>query len=106
MSRRPIKSALGLAVAAAAVLMAAGCTEYLERRETISFHAGDAVAANRAIHTIDPWPPYASNTRLETSGRRVAGAIERYETRQPNGGGGGPMAITLPLMPAPGGPAP
>jgi hypothetical protein len=105
MSRRPTKLALSL-LAAAFAAAAAGCTEYLERRETISFHAGDAVAANRAIHTIDPWPPYASNTRLETSGRRVANAIERYQNGPSNGGGGGPMAITLPVIPAPGGPAP
>jgi hypothetical protein len=80
--------ALGLAVSA--------CTPYLERRETVSFHAGDAVAANRAIHTIDPWPAAASRTDIPHSGRKIADAIERYHL-PPKSAGGPPPILLAPL---------
>jgi hypothetical protein len=54
-----------------------GC-EYFDRRETISLHAGDAVASNIAIHTIDPWPYEAANQRIPGDGQRTADAVERY----------------------------
>lgn len=58
---------------------AAGCT-YYERRETISLHAGDAVASNIAIHTIDPWPYSAGDQTIPGDGHRAAAAMERYRT--------------------------
>jgi hypothetical protein len=96
-------TALRLALAAALACTAAGCTEYLERRETIAPHAGNAVAWNRAVHTIDPWPPAAARTDIPVSGRRVVDAIERYEApRPPNGNGGAPPIMAIPMgMPAP-----
>lgn len=68
----------------------AGCNWY-SRRETISYQAGDAVAWNRAVHTIDPWPVASNDTNIPVSGRRVARAIENYE----NGG----AAVTAPPQP-------
>ena len=78
---QPTDRSPGLRLAAAALfaLSTAACTDYVERRETIAAHAGNAVAANRAIHTIDPWPPGSSRTEIEVSGRRVVDAIDRYE---------------------------
>ncbi len=58
----------------------AGCTDYLDRRETISYAAGNAIAHNQAVHMIDPWPAHAKNTRIDTSGERMARAVRRYET--------------------------
>jgi hypothetical protein len=82
---------------------AAACTEYVERRETIAAHAGNAVAANRAIHTIDPWPAASARTDIETSGRRIVDAIERYETRASASAAPAPQVIAVPVtMPAPG----
>ena len=57
----------------------AGCEHWFARRETISYQGGDAVAWNRAVHTIDPWPAVSADTAIPVSGRRVARAIERYE---------------------------
>jgi hypothetical protein len=74
--------------------------EYLSRHDRISYQAGDAVAANQAIHVIDPWPDYAADTRIPTSGRRVARAIEYYEAgpKDSSAGagasGGGGIVIT------------
>jgi hypothetical protein len=71
-------------IVAGAVLLAsilAGCSDiYYDRRETVSFAAGNAVASAEAVHTIDPWPPASANRHIDGNGIRVAGAIERYRT--------------------------
>jgi hypothetical protein len=67
---------------AAATLLASGCQNYAERRDTIAFHAGEAGAYNRAVHTIDPWPAASANNDIEFDGRRMARAIELYEEAQ------------------------
>lgn len=84
----------------------AGCQDYFARRDTISFHAGDSVAANRAVHVIDPWPAAAADTTIPVNGRKAIQAIERYEGR-----GGEPAAAAaqsfVPMVPmAPGGAPP
>jgi hypothetical protein len=101
---QPTDRSLGLRLAAAALfaLSTAACTDYVERRETIAAHAGNAVAANRAIHTIDPWPPGSSRTEIEVSGRRVVDAIDRYEAPRPPGGGAAAPAIMAIPMTMPG----
>ena len=69
---------------AAAVLLAAmlgGCSDlYWDRRDTVAFYAGDAPAANVAIHTVDPWPPAAAKRRLTANGELMQKAAERYRT--------------------------
>jgi hypothetical protein len=76
-------SAARLVVVVGGLCTLAACQEvkyeYFQRHDSISYQAGDAVAANQAIHMIDPWPDYAVDTRIPTSGRRVARAIENYE---------------------------
>lgn len=60
-----------------------GCAEpdlYLDRRDTISFHAGDAIATNIAVQTIDPWPRVAGNRDIPANGDRMQAAGERYRT--------------------------
>jgi hypothetical protein len=59
--------------------MLAGCSDiYYDRRETIALGADDAVAGNRAIHTIDPWPRHSADRNIAFNGERLQGAIERY----------------------------
>jgi hypothetical protein len=70
----PITAAILLALAIAA----AGCTDYMHHRETISLHTGEAVRANIAIQTLDPWPPHAYETRIRHHGGRMRHAAERY----------------------------
>jgi hypothetical protein len=71
-------------VVAGAVLLAsalAGCSDiYYDRRETVSFAAGDSVVSAQAVQVIDAWPPAAYNRNIAYNGPRVAGAIERYRT--------------------------
>ena len=67
---------------AATVLLGAllaGCSDiYYDRRETVAFGAGDAVAANEVEQMIDPWPPHSNNKNLTFNGERMQRAIECY----------------------------
>jgi hypothetical protein len=92
---------LGIVAALAGALV--GCQDTLSRRETLTWSSGDAVAWNKAVHTIDPWPAASRNTDIPVSGRRVAIAIERYETRgaPTDAGPGMPVA---PMVVVPNGP--
>src|SRR5262245_48476495 len=74
---RPALAALALGA------MLGACSDlYFDRRETVSFHAGDAAASNVAAQMVDPWPPYASNRRIEHNGERAQKAAERYRTNK------------------------
>jgi hypothetical protein len=65
-----------LMIAATAV----GCSDfYTARRDTISLGGGDALAANQAEQTVDPWPQQSYNPNLAFDGARMQGAIERYK---------------------------
>jgi hypothetical protein len=81
------------------------CNSPLARQETISLHAGDAVAWNKSVHTIDPWPVAASDTTIPVSGRRVAQAIENYETGLESPAAPPPVTLVpiAPLSPGAGG---
>lgn len=69
------------ALALAAPLLLGACTDiYLDRRDTVSFAAGDAVAANRVTHMVDPWPARAGDRNIPHDGERMAAAAERYRT--------------------------
>jgi hypothetical protein len=68
-------------LALAATMMLGACTDmYLDRRDAVSFGAGDAVAANKVTHMVDPWPVRAGDRNIGHSGERMAAAAERYRT--------------------------
>jgi hypothetical protein len=52
---------------------------YVQRVEGVTIGAGNAKAANSAVHMIDPWPPYVGNRHIPANGARMVGAIERYK---------------------------
>ena len=81
MSRNTSRSLTALALGATTLLGA--CTDmYLDRRDTVSFEAGDAVAVNKMAHIIDPWPAAAGNRNLSYNGTRMQAAAERYRTNK------------------------
>jgi hypothetical protein len=87
-----------------------GCAEpdfYFDRRDTISLHAGDAVASNIVVQSVDPWPRVAGNRNIPGNPDRMQAAGERYRTGrvieprglstssvefEPSGGGAGAPA--------------
>ena len=87
---KPIREWRGLEAAAAmlflsAALASGACTsdqqhEYLAHTDRVTSGSGNAAAANRAVHTIDPWPVYSQKTQIDMDGKRAAAAARRYET--------------------------
>ena len=72
-----------------------GCTEYMSRSDKIGFGAGDASAANKAVHIIDPWPRDGFNTGSRTIGQRAAAPIQRYrDGAQQSGASAAPVSGT------------
>jgi hypothetical protein len=78
-----MSSQCGIKLAAGAVLLSAtlaACSEYLDRRDGLSMVSGEAMAANRVTHMIDPWPPASGRRSIAYSGEKAATAAERYRT--------------------------
>ena len=80
--RRASNRRRGAAALAAALGLTAlaGCVDHLDRRETISPYAGEALAANRLAQTVNPWGSGA--TDLPANGNRMRIAIERYNANK------------------------
>lgn len=76
-----------------ATVAGTGCAQYLDRKETVAFSAGNAVQTNVVAHLIDPWPKHARLRNIPFDGERMQGAVERYrrnrvtDPRAPSGGG-------------------
>ena len=77
----------GFIVVALAAATLSGCADgdpfeaYVQRTDKVTVTAGNQLAANEAIQTIDPWPRYVRNTRIPGDGARMVGAINCYESR-------------------------
>jgi hypothetical protein len=59
-----------------------GCSEYLDRRDSVALSGGNAVATNIVTHTVDPWPPASANRNLAFNGQKMETAVERYRTNR------------------------
>jgi hypothetical protein len=70
-------------LALAATMLLGACTDmYHDRRDGVSFGAGNAVAANKMTHMVDPWPARAGDRNIAFDGERMADAAERYRTNK------------------------
>jgi hypothetical protein len=80
------KSKTEVALKALAVLVPVvlgGCSDiYYDRRETVALSAGDAIASNRVVQMVDPWPRYVANKNIAFSGDRLQPAVERYRKHE------------------------
>jgi hypothetical protein len=55
-----------------------GCSnQYLERKDTVTLSAGNAVAWNSAQQIPDPAPPRSNDTRIVADGDKAARAVQR-----------------------------
>lgn len=61
---------------------AAGCSfafdQYLERKDSITFAHGDAVATNVAVQTADPWPRGSRDNNIPMDPVKAERAIQQY----------------------------
>ena len=79
---RPSSNLVRSLALAAALVMLAGCSEYLDRRDTIALSGGNAVATNKVTHMVDPWPRDSANRDIAFNGAKMETAIERYRTNK------------------------
>jgi hypothetical protein len=71
--------AFTIAGLAACVIGLSGCSDiYFDRREGIAPWSGNAVAQNKIVQMVDPWPPYANNRNIAFNGEVMQRAQERY----------------------------
>ena len=82
---KPRSRLIAATVAGAALgAMLGGCSDlYTDRRDKIGLSAGDAISANMAMQTNDPWPAHSGNTNLAFNGQKMQTAAERYRTNTP-----------------------
>jgi len=59
-----------------------GCSEYLDRRETITLGSGDSVATNKVSQMVDPWPRASADKNIAFNGAKMETAVERYRTNR------------------------
>jgi hypothetical protein len=63
-------------------LTLSACTQYqnryVEREDTVTLSAGDAVASNAVLQIPTPWPRYSNDTTIAMDGERIARAVARY----------------------------
>ena len=84
MNRSKHQSVLSAAMLVGVLIVStlvSGCRDdrYFTGRDTVTDSVGDSVRANKAIHAINPWPGYSKDPNLKTDGKRVLGAVERYQ---------------------------
>lgn len=80
--KRSSKAVGALALTALLGSSLAGCSEYLDRRETISLNGGNAVAQNSIVQMVDPWPRASANRNIAFDGNVMESAVRRYRTGQ------------------------
>jgi len=68
------------AFALGTLITLAGCSEYLDRRDTIALSGGNAVATNEVSQMVDPWPRASADKNIGFNGAKMESAVERYRT--------------------------
>jgi hypothetical protein len=79
---RPFSNALRTFALGALLVVLGGCSEYLDRRETIARSGGNAVATDVVTHMVDPWPRESADRNIAFNGVRMESAFERYRTNR------------------------
>lgn len=76
----PFNDAARMLILAAAAALLAGCSDYLDRRDTISLQGGNAVQTNKVTQMVDPWPRASADRNIAYNGAVMQTAVERYRT--------------------------
>jgi hypothetical protein len=79
---QPFSKAMRSLALAAVFATLAGCSEYLDRRDTIALSGGNAVATDQVTHMVDPWPRDSANRDIAFNGDKMQSAVERYRTNK------------------------
>ena len=79
---RSFSKAMRTLALATVLAVLCGCSEYLDRRDTIAKSGGNAVATNIVTHMVDPWPRASANRNIAFNGVRIESAFERYRNNK------------------------
>ncbi len=79
---RPFSNVLRSLALGALLAVLGGCSEYLDRRDTIARSGGNAVATDVVTQMVDPWPRDSANNNIAFNGARMESAYERYRTNR------------------------
>lgn len=79
---QPFSNMLRTLALAALLAVLAGCSEYLDRRETISLGGGNSVATNEVSQMVDPWPRASADRNIAFNGEKMETAVARYRTNR------------------------
>lgn len=79
---RPFSNALRTFVLGALIAVLGGCSEYIDRRDTIAMSSGNAVATDAVTQMVDPWPRDSANRNIAFNGARMESAFARYRTNR------------------------
>ena len=79
---RSFSKAMRMLALATVLAVLCGCSEYLDRRDTIAKSGGNAVATNIVTHMVDPWPRESANRNIAFNGVRIESAFERYRNNK------------------------
>jgi len=79
---RSFSKAMRMLALATVLAVLCGCSEYLDRRDTIAKSGGNAVATNIVTHMVDPWPRASANRNIAFNGVRIESAFERYRNNK------------------------
>ena len=79
---RPFSNVMRSVALATIFVTLAGCSQYLDRRDTIALSGGNAVATNQVTQMVDPWPRASANANIAFNGNQMESAIERYRTNR------------------------
>jgi hypothetical protein len=56
--------------------------DYRWRGDSITIEHGNSVAHNIAVQTINPWPWYVRNSKIDVDGQRLLHGITRYKANR------------------------
>jgi len=79
---RSFNNALRTVTLGALIAVLGGCSEYIDRRDTIARSGGNAVATDVVTQMVDPWPRDSANRNIAFNGPRMESAFARYRTNR------------------------
>ena len=79
---QPFSNAVRIIALAGLFAVLGGCSEYLDRRDSVALSGGNAVATNAITQMVDPWPPASANRNIAFNGEKMETAVERYRTNR------------------------
>jgi hypothetical protein len=88
----PRSEAVRVALILLLALPVGACVDYLNHRDTVTLGAGDAMHANAAIQTINPWPYSSREKYILYDGQYLENRINHPYWDLPATGGGGCVA--------------